>query len=77
LEIGKAVEFLKTFKGQGDRCRSTILAWKSVLDKNGSTASIRELARAVDWPMNDAKHGFWRLRRIAKELNFPLGPQHK
>lgn len=77
LEIGKAVRFLKTFKDNGDRCRSIILGLKSVFDRHGSRMTIKELARAVDWPMNDAKHGFWRLRRIAKELNFPLKSQHK
>ncbi|MGA2174868.1 MAG: hypothetical protein ABSH38_07795 [Verrucomicrobiota bacterium] len=77
LEIAKAVKFLKTFKENSDHCRAGILGLKSVLDKNNRKMPISELARAVKWPASDAKHGFWRLRRIAKELNFPLEPQHK
>lgn len=74
FEIGKAIEFLKTFKSSesGDLFRAKILTWKTILDKKGERWPIRRLAKSIDWPMADSVNGFWNLKRIANELNFPL-----
>jgi hypothetical protein len=73
FELGKAVDFLKTFKNEeGDHIRANILFEKHHLDQAGQKCSIRQLAKLVGWPMKDSTNGFWSLRRIAKELDFPL-----
>jgi hypothetical protein len=72
VEIGNAVEFLKTFEETGDIFRARLLDCKNVLDRKGIKWPIRKLARAIGWPMKDSANGFWGLRRIAKELHFPL-----
>jgi hypothetical protein len=72
FEIGNAVEFLKSFKEEGDNLRANILFEKHIFDQAGKKCSIRQLAKLVHWPMKDSANGFWSLRRIARELNFPL-----
>jgi hypothetical protein len=74
FEIGRAVDFLKTFSEQGDRYRTEILLWKQILDKKGEKCPVRRLARLVRWPEKDSANGFWTLRRMAAELKFPLEP---
>jgi hypothetical protein len=72
FEIGKAIEFLKTFKESGDRYRAFILTEKHLLDQTGEKWPIRRLAQMIGWPMKKSANGFFTLRRMAKELNFPL-----
>lgn len=71
-EIGKAMEFLKTFKQSGDRFRADILSFKSILDKTEEKWPIRRLAKAIGWPDMESQDGFSRLRRLCVELRFPL-----
>ena len=71
-EIGKAVEFLKSFKETGDHYRYEILTLKSILDQNGQKWPIRALAKAIGWHDMKSQDGFARLRRLCGELRFPL-----
>jgi len=72
FEIGKAIEFLKTFRQCGDRFRADILTWKIILDKKAEKWPIRRLAKAIGWPDMESQDGFSRLRRLCVELCFPL-----
>ena len=72
MQIAYAVEYLKYFKVDGDRYRADILCAKHLLDNEGKKWPIRKLATEIKWPLSDAADGFSRLRRLCRELNFPL-----
>lgn len=74
FELGSAVEFLKHWKPQGDNTRSLILHFKFILNRDGGKMTIRELATKVGFTKEEASTGFSRLRRLCKELDFPLAP---
>jgi hypothetical protein len=73
FEIAEAVEFVKTFTPvKADKWRECILEFKLLLDRQGKTCPIRNLASILNWPESDSDNGFSQLRKICKELNFPL-----
>jgi hypothetical protein len=76
-DIADAIDFVKSFEPSGDQFRARILAEKSLCEKQGRKLTIRELARWIQWPMRDSKDGFSRLRRICRELNFPIAPSRQ
>ncbi len=71
FDFGRAIEFLKTGR-IADPLRHTLLTTKLALDKSGRTMTIREVAELVDWPDMQSVDGFSQLRRVCRELNFPL-----
>ena len=73
LEIGNAVEFLKTFQAEeGDRYREKILHLKRMSDETGQKWPIRYVARFLRWPDMTGADGFAQIRRMCKELKLPL-----
>lgn len=73
FEIGTAVAFLKKYTSHdGDMWRAIILDLKIKLDRKGQKWPIREVAKAVGLPDMHGKDGFKTIRRICKELRFPL-----
>lgn len=72
FEIAEAIDFLKTFKPSGDPIRYLLLALKGVLQDEGEKWKIGKVALFVQWPVEDKAHGYPGLRRICKELDFPL-----
>jgi hypothetical protein len=79
MEIAHAVEFFKFFdiETAGDRYRSGILANKKILDKYGEKMTLRKLAEKIEWPQSNSADGLSQLRRICRELNFPLAQSRK
>lgn len=79
IEIANAVKFLKSFVDkQGDLFRAAILFHKHWLDKKGIKWPIRKVAEKIGWPDKVGADGFKQLRRMCKELNFPLAEsKHK
>jgi hypothetical protein len=77
LEIGHAVEFLKSFKESGDPVRTELLLMKRILDERNETMSIRDVAKNIMWPDMNPADGFAALRRLCKELKFPLAPSRQ
>ena len=79
VEIANAVKFLKSFEDKrGDLFRSKILFHKYWLDKKGIKWPIRKVAEEIGWPDKVGADGFKQLRRMCKELNFPLAEsKHK
>lgn len=77
FEIAKGVEFLKHFAESGDRFRSSLLHWKQILDARGEKWPIRVVAKTIDWPDMKSQDGFSQLRRLCKEINFPLAPSRQ
>lgn len=71
-KIADAVEFLKTFKPGVDHWRYKILMERSLLEARGIHRKIAHLAKIIGWPENDKQNGFPQLRRLCKELNYPL-----
>jgi hypothetical protein len=74
IEIADAVKFLKTFKESGDPKRREVLDWKDILDKHGVRWPIKILAHVLHWPKEHSADGFSQLRRLCRELKFPLAP---
>gem|GEM_PF-2991061 len=77
FEVAEAVEFLRTFKPAGDSVRSKILFNKIFLQETNQKWTIGQLAKIIDWPKDDRSHGFPQLRRLCKELEFPLAPSRQ
>lgn len=73
FEIGIALERLKE-RGSGDPHRHAILLLKWVAERFHTPLTIREVADLLDWPQQQREDGFARLRRLCKELKFPLAP---
>lgn len=76
FEFGCAIDFLKE-RTIADPLRYTLLTAKLVLDKRGQTMSIRDVALMVGERNMNPDDGFARLRRVCKELNFPLSPSRQ
>jgi hypothetical protein len=76
FEFAKALEFRKTATPI-DRYRSRILTWKCILDKQDEKATIREVAQIICWHDMKSDDGFSQLRRLCRELNFPLKPSRR
>lgn len=79
VEIANAVKFIKSFEDKrGDLFRAEILFHKLWLDKKGIKWPIRKVAGKIGWPDKVGADGFKQLRRMCKELNFPLAEsKHK
>lgn len=77
IAIAKTIERLKTNKGVADRYRSEILMWKGILEKRNRGMTIKELARVIDWPRKFSDDGFAQLRRMCRELNFPIAASRR
>jgi hypothetical protein len=75
FEFAKAVKFRKTAT-RIDRYRPGILTWKWILDKQDGM-TIRELAQFLCWHDMKSDDGFSQLRRLCRELNFPLKPSKR
>lgn len=71
-EIGRAIDRLKAIKDAADRYRSEILNLKRVLDISRSSLTIRQVAKAINWPHEGNPDGFSQLRRLCFDLKFPL-----
>ena len=74
IQIAEAVKLFPTFKPQGDPVRSKILFNKMLLDQKAERWTIGQLAKIMEWPEDDQANGFPHLRRLCKELEFPLAP---
>jgi hypothetical protein len=70
--LRKAMTKFKKLKHPADPMRAKILFWKTLLENSETKWTVRKLAEVVGWGMEDAATGFWPLRRMAKELGFPL-----
>jgi len=75
-EIAKAVDLLKTNKQPVDRYRSAILTHLLITNGKGGL-TVRQLAKSIDWPQRHNEDGLSQLRRLCKELNFPLAPSRQ
>jgi hypothetical protein len=56
-----------------DKTRTTILSAKMYHEAHGTFCTISELAKTLNMP--DRQDGFAALRRLAKELKFPIAPE--
>jgi hypothetical protein len=74
FELAKAVKFLKSFKPQGDPMRARILTEKDIGKNAGPRWTVSQLAKLIGWPDSDQADGYPHLRRLCKELKFPLLP---
>jgi len=72
-EFAFAIDFLKD-KQVADPLRYTLLTAKLALDKQGQTMAIRDVAQMVGEKNMNPADGFARLRRVCKELRFPISP---
>jgi hypothetical protein len=77
FEIGRAVNFLKKFKASGDSYRYLILHMKNALDRKRKKIPIRDIAKMIGWPDMSGADGFKQIRRMCKELNFPLADSRR
>jgi hypothetical protein len=78
-DIGKAIENYKIWvvRGPADPLRYQILMWKWMLDKTGEQMTIRQLAERIEWRDMRPDDGFSQLRKVCKELGFPLAPSRQ
>lgn len=74
FELAEAVKFLKSFKPQGDPIRARILMEKHLLKNSAPKWTVSQLAKLISWPDSDQAEGYPHLRRLCKELKFPLLP---
>ena len=71
-KIIRAAKTMSAFKEKSDRLRLILLSVKISLDKRGEKRSIRQVSEIVGWPKENNQDGFAYLRRVCKELKFPL-----
>jgi hypothetical protein len=76
FEIGRAIDSHKA-GCSGDRNRAAILTWKWLLDARGEKMTIRELAQIIGWRDMKSADGFSQLRRLCRELKFPIAPSKR
>lgn len=75
--MADAIDTVKGVEARGqsaDQYRERILTIKYCLLKPGETATISELANLILWKYDDAHDGHSTLRRLCRELDFPLAP---
>ena len=72
MEVASAIKFVKEMDKIYDRHRARILTWKWLLDGNREKMKLRDLALAIRWPKTKSEDGLSQLRKICKELKFPL-----
>jgi hypothetical protein len=77
FEIGKAIEFFKTPVKSADPYRKKILFAKFILDSANLKMTIGALASALKLPKQSSLDGFSQLRRICRDLKFPLKASRK
>jgi hypothetical protein len=74
----KTAQAMSKFKENSDKTRMIILALKTAaLRGKRKKFTIREIAQKVGWPEKDSEDGFSALRRICKQLDFPLASSRK
>jgi hypothetical protein len=73
-EIANAVESIMKFKGGADPFRHRILMDKLIV---GEGRKIAELAKVIGWPKSDKATGYPQLRRVCKELGYPIIPSRQ
>lgn len=72
FEFGRAIERLKTHTAAADRYRSEILKLRRVAELTNTSLSVREVAQMIEWKQSDSADGFSTLRKLCKELKYPL-----
>jgi hypothetical protein len=50
---------------------------KNALDRKGEKIPIRDIAKMIGWPDMSGADGFKQVRRMCKELNFPLADSRR
>jgi hypothetical protein len=79
IEMARAVEMLKkhhlSSATRSDAYRRKILMLRDSASVKGAKWPIRLLAKIIRWPHTGKDDGFSQLRRICKELNFPITPE--
>jgi hypothetical protein len=76
FEFARAVELHKSNEVQ-DRLRYEILLARWFAERRKISLPIRQLAEIVGWPVKDSPDGFAQLRRLCKELKYPLAPSRQ
>jgi len=72
FEIGKAIELFKAPQSVADPLRKNVLFFKFLLDSANLKMQIGELAAILKLPKESSLDGFSQLRRICRDLKFPL-----
>jgi|SRR5665213_486378 len=75
-DIGNAIVFLMEFKPYCDELRLAILQLKFTLDNCQQRITLRQVAEHIGLDVK-SDDGFSQLRRLCKELNFPLRPSRQ
>jgi len=76
MEMAKAMEFLKKRDASdADPYRKRILMLREIATTKGAKWPIRLLAKIIGWHHVKTDDGLSQLRRICKELNFPITPE--
>ena len=77
-EIADAMKAVKDHKdAEQDPRRVEILMWKGALTIQGQSWTVAKLAEIMHWPSRDADDGYSQLRRMCRELGFPLSPSSR
>jgi hypothetical protein len=73
-EIAYGVEFLKEWdRQQIEKSRAGILLARSSLEKgHGCRLNIQQMAKLIKWSQSDTRDGLSQLRRLCRELGYPL-----
>lgn len=80
FEMGEALKNIRKGADAADRFRAAILKLRleTMRTKNpADPLTIRELASRIGWPVNDSADGSAHLRRLCKELGYPLRPSRQ
>ena len=70
--FGNTIKKIKHAGQRGDQMRANILGLKRVSELTHTSLTVREIANLLEWPASDGENGFPQLRRLCKELGYPL-----
>lgn len=70
-ELANAIDFVKARK-PADPLRWQLLTLKRALEMEGNSWPVAKVARFIKWRGHDKEEGFPQLRKLCKDLKFPL-----
>ena len=81
MRLARAVRLFKDMRHQtaeaADRERASLLFLKSIMEQDGETFTIREIAKLVGQKDAVSEDGFSALRRKCKQLGIPVKASRK